>query len=96
MTIDDMFEKVCLEGSDKIQQKLERHISSREVFLKDRIYLYADARETLMMQRKKKKVVTTSLKRKASQRFRVQLKELDFHLTVDSIYNLLREGRGYK
>ena len=34
-----MFEKVFLEGSDKIQQKLERHMSSRE----DRIYLYADA-----------------------------------------------------
>lgn len=41
VTIDNMFEKVFLEGNDKIQQKLERHMSSRE----DRIYLYADAND---------------------------------------------------
>lgn len=36
MTLDDMLEKVGFEGSDKIQQKLGRYISPREVF-KDRI-----------------------------------------------------------
>lgn len=42
-------------------------------------------RETLTMLRKKK-VDTKSLKRKANQRFRAQLKEFDFYWTVDSIH----------
>lgn len=80
-----MFEKVFLEGNDKIQQKLERHMSSRE----DRIYLYADANDLerhWWCKEKKKKVDTKSLKRKANQRFRVRLKEFDFYWTVDSIH----------
>lgn len=34
----------AVEGRDKIQ-KLERHINSKEVFLKDRIDLHADAND---------------------------------------------------